>query len=498
MNQLFHRPPWQLALLSGCLVGLAYQPFQLGVLAWVGFIPLIHIWLNQSPVDSARLGIVFGLTHNIISYYWIGFNSGASFGVVLLSLIAAVLYLSLFWGVAGWVFSKLKTQKTQFVIFPFLIVSMEWLRSFGAMGFPWGNLALSQVDFIQILQIMEYTGTYGVALLITTVNVILYIVLMDYNSNKNVGILGVFFIVGIWFYGNKTMEKYDTSNRYLDVAILQPNIDPNLKWDYSIKNETIAYMDSLHAVAIELNPDFILFPETALPAYLKLNRRVRSMIQKRVDGSNMPVLTGTVDRITNPDGEKLYYNSSMLLSPNETYILYNKLHLVPFAEYIPFSGQFPSLKQLNFGQGNFSHGDEFTVFNWNNYSFSNLICYESSIPSVVRRFIQQGAEFLTIQTNDGWLGKSAGPYQHYDIARLRAIENRVPIVRSANTGISGLILANGVSISEKPLETTHVFKVTVPLGNAGSFYSKYGDVFPIICFVIFMLLGSISCFRKQL
>jgi apolipoprotein N-acyltransferase len=186
----------------------------------------------------------------------------------------------------------------------------------------------------------------------------------------------------------------------------------------------------------------------------------------------------------------------MFLTQNHKYILYNKLHLVPFAEYIPLSGQFPSLKNLNFGQGNFSHGTEYTVFKWKNTKFSNLICYESSIPKIVRKFIQNGANLITIQTNDGWLGKSAGPYQHYDIAKIRAIENRVPVIRSANTGISGLILANGISINEQPVGKTAVFTVSVPIGEAGSFYSQYGDVFALICFVIFLLLGPLTCLRK--
>jgi apolipoprotein N-acyltransferase len=204
-----------------------------------------------------------------------------------------------------------------------------------------------------------------------------------------------------------------------------------------------------------------------------------------------------VDRTKLPDGEKHYFNSSMFLTPNHKYSLYNKLHLVPFAEYIPLSGQFPSLMNLNFGQGNFTHGSEYTIFKWKDMKFSTLICYESSMPSIVREFIQQGAEMMTIQTNDGWLGNSAGPYQHYDVARIRAIENRVPIIRSANTGISGLILANGRSIKEQNLGEMAVFSVAVPMGDAGSIYSRYGDVFAMICFVIFLLLGPIPCLRKR-
>ena len=497
MKSLFDRPAWQMAICGGLITGIAYQPWHLGFMAWIGLIPLLHVWLNHDPKENARLGYLFGMTHNLVAFYWIGFNSGASFWVVLLSLIAAVLYLGIYWAAAGWVFGRVKSCGNGLVLFPFLIVSMEWLRSFGPLGFPWGNMVLSQLDFLQMIQIIEVTGSYGVTLWIALLNVILYILFVNFYANKKVGIVFLVFILALWFSGNSRMKDFNDSPTHLSVTILQPNIDPNTKWDFDKKKDIIAFMDSLHSIAITLNPDLILFPETALPAYLALNQRVRKMIQSKVDSSGIPVLTGTVDRTKSPDGEKHYFNSSMFLTPNHKYSLYNKLHLVPFAEYIPLSGQFPSLMNLNFGQGNFTHGSEYTIFKWKDMKFSTLICYESSMPSIVREFIQQGAEMMTIQTNDGWLGNSAGPYQHYDVARIRAIENRVPIIRSANTGISGLILANGRSIKEQNLGEMAVFSVAVPLGDAGSIYSRYGDVFAMICFVIFLLLGPIPCLRKR-
>ena len=497
MTLLFYRPAWRLAIFGGVFTGLAYQPWHLGFLAWIGLIPLLHIWLDHDANENARYGYVFGMTHNFIAFYWIGVNSGASFWVGLLSLIAAVLHLGSYWAVAGWVFGRVKAYGNGLVLFPFLIVSMEWVRSFGALGFPWGNMVLSQLDFLPMIQIMEVTGTYGVTLWITFINVILYILIQNFEPNKKLGYFLGILLLGLWLSGNSRMKGFNDSLTNMGVAVLQPNIDPNAKWDYKKREKTITYMDSLHSLAINLNPDLILFPETAFPAYLRLDRHVRGQIQSKVDSSGIPVLTGTVDRTKSPDGKKRYFNSSMFLTPNHKYILYNKLHLVPFAEYIPLSDQFPSLNMLNLGQGNFTHGSEYTVFEWKDIRFSNLICYESSIPEVTREFIQQGAEMLTIQTNDGWLGKSAGPYQHYDVARIRAIENRVPVVRSANTGISGLILANGVSIKEQGLGEMAVFKVTVPLGATGSFYSRNGDVFAMICFVIFLLLGPIPCIRRR-
>ena len=161
--------------------------------------------------------------------------------------------------------------------------------------------------------------------------------------------------------------------------------------------------------------------------------------------SGIPTLIGTVDRVFSVEEGNKYYNSSILFMPNNDIQIYNKIFLVPFAEYVPFSEKFSFLKKLNFGQGNFSQGSKISVFDLKEVRIANLICYESSIPRLVGEFVKKDVDFLTIQTNDGYLGNSAGPYQHYNIAKIRAIENRIPIVRSGNTGISGMILPNGLS-----------------------------------------------------
>ena len=143
----------------------------------------------------------------------------------------------------------------------------------------------------------------------------------------------------------------------------------------------------------------------------------------------------------------------MYLSPQSDYSMYAKIHLVPFAEYDPIPRFLSPLADLNINisRGVFKKGENYTKFKLNDLHFSNLICYESSFPRYARRFVKNGADFLVIQANDGWLGTSAGPYQHFAQAKLRAIENRVPIIRGGNTGISGYILPTGEVINKTSL-----------------------------------------------
>ena len=489
MNYLLNKPFWQLALLSGILMGLATQPLHLGFLAWFGFVPLIHVFLHSTPKDSARNAFIFSLTFHFISVYWIGNNSGASFGVAFVSLIGAVIYLSLFWVVLGYLFSLL-TRKRGIILylFPFFVVSLEWIRSFGPMGFPWLNLALTQSHYLPLIQILEITGTYGVTFWVVAVNGILYTAFTNKGISKNiVGATGIFFI-SLFIAGSARMDWLNESNKSLSIGVIQPNIDPNEKWDRSLRDRTIATMDSLHQIAINLNPDMILWPEAALPIYLRINAHHKKRIQAIVDQSGIPMLTGIVDRRI-IDQDQHYFNGSMFFTPMKKQSYYNKVHLVPFAEYIPLSGHFPKLKSLNFGQGNFRPGTEFTVFYIDSIPFSNMICYESSMPNIARAFVKSGAQLLTIEANDGYLGNTTGPYQHFELARLRAIENRVPIVRSANTGISGLILPNGLVEEKIKLGEQSVFLAQVNIGNGGSIYSKIGDIFAIVCFMFLLLIG---------
>ncbi|SVB45747.1 uncharacterized protein METZ01_LOCUS198601, partial [marine metagenome] len=357
--------------------------------------------MNGTVKENFLNGYLFGLTQNFIAVYWIGFNSGASIGVVLFSLIVAVIYLALFWGLTGLIFALIPNRShLGIVLSPFLIVSMEWIRSFGPLGFPWINLALTQSEYIFLTQIVEITGPYGISFWIIGINGLIYLGLIRENTFKEAMIAVLILLAGLSIAGWGRIESINSTYRTIQVGIVQPNIDPNLKWNE--KDRIIALMDSLHQVAVDLKPDIVLFPETAVPAYLRLNSRVRKMLQNRVDQTGIPLLTGTIDRKIE-GGKKYYYNSAMWLSPNNDYEMYSKVHLVPFAEYdlLPFLFHPLRWLNLNINRGNFRSGKEYKVFEWDGVRFSNLICYESSLPKIVRRFIGEGAEILMIEANDG-------------------------------------------------------------------------------------------------
>ncbi len=502
MKYLIGIKPAYLALVSGVVTGVSYHSsFHVGFLAWIGLIPLIHIVTTHSPRQSAWFTYLASVAANFIAFHWIGFNSGTTFLPVLLSLTGAVLYLGIFWAILAYIVSFIKNDFSPWITLPFAWVTMEWIRSLGPLGFPWANLALSQSQYLPLIQLADVMGTYGIAFWIVMINVGLYLAITGGRPVRYITFTVILFVL-IGTYGFIQIEKIGSLpvSKRVHIAVTQPNVDPNEKWDRENRKAVFALMDSLHVEANKLNPDLVLWPETALPTYLKLSRTNRKKVLRRVIEGNTPLLTGTVDKKWDENKEASFYNGAIFLKPDGSYDMYSKVFLVPFAEYIPLSGRFPILKKLNFGQGNFVQGDDYTVFRYDSTSFSNVICYESSVPDVVRRFIQKGSEFITIEANDGYLGNSTGPYQHFECAVLRAVENRISIVRSANTGISGLIDPVGRIIHKVPIGKQEIFLANVDIIPYRSWYSIHGDKFAMITAMIMIIFigGSVwKRFREQ-
>ncbi len=498
MVRILKRPHWQLALLSGILVGLSYPPLHLGFFAWFGFIPLIHILLNSKPSQAAKLAFLASITTNFISLHWIGFNSGAGFLPVFASLIGAILYLGIFWSGLGYFVSFIEERSSKgLIVLPFAWVTMELIRSLGALGFPWINLGLTQTEYLPLIQIADITGSYGISFWIVLINIGIYLAIISKDKRKHLIITSVIFVLifGFGLIRINTIQIVNTEP--ISIAITQPNINPDEKWDPESREENFILMHSLLDSALNLNPDLVLWPESAVPAYLRLSSHRRRPITEKLTKFNIPLLSGTVDRVIDKNGDKKYYNSTIFIKPDDIIKMYNKVHLVPFAEYIPLSEKFPSLKKLNFGQGNFTSGKEYTVFELGSTKFSNIICYESSLPKIVKGFVKNGAQFITIQANDGWLRKSAGPYQHFELAKLRAIENRVFIVRCANTGISGVINSKGIVQHKIPLgEKSIIIADILPAQNL-TFYTKYGEVFAILCIIVSLMIFT-SVWKKRI
>lgn len=499
IRRLLNLPAWQLSILSGLLVGISYPPLKLGLVSWVALVPWLMAMDRSTPKRCTALGYLAGSVANGCALYWLALNSGGPFAVVFASLVGAVIYLALGWAVAGFLFSFLQTRTGKgFLLFPFVWVSIEYIMSFGPLGFPWASMSTPQAEYVPVIQLAEYTGIYGISFWAVWLNVLVVRILgAPRLLRPRLMAVAVTVLVIPWLYGYlklATLRRPGPDDPSLVVAAVQPNVGPHDKWNPTRRDWIFDLLDSLFVVAARENPDLIVWPESATPAYLRTSPGRLGSVLKRVKSTGIPLLTGTVDWDI-VDGKRRAYNGVLYITPDENLATYHKIHLVPLAEYNPLSDRLPVSEALSLG--NFTPGSSITLFRIDGIPFSSVICYESAFPQLVRKFVKKGARFLVVVVNDGWFGNSSEPYQHAALARFRAVEHRMPVVRCANTGISAVFEPSGFQTTRLPVHAEGFILGGIFPADGNSFYTRFGDLFAVSCVGLMVILGAWFWHRER-
>jgi len=501
-----NRQDLYLVSLSALLFSLAFPPSPLGFVAYFSLVPLLLALENKSPYFAFRTGYLFGLISNSLLLFWVGW---ATIG----GAVAAILLLCFYPAILCWFYALVQRRWKEGALFffPFLWVAMEYVRSLTEISFPWLNLSYTQTYYLKLIQYASLWGNYAVSFWILWLNLMVYLFI---RHKKRRGLAtGLFailiilpYIYGSWVMSEKSvrMDPY-WKGEEIKIALLQGNMEPEIKWDDRFLDYNIRTYIDMSKKAAQEQVDLILWPETAAPCYLAAESLYLARVQETCDELNIPLLVGTNDYQVTPQGRLRYYNSAFLFTPHGGYPqVYNKIHLVPFSEKMPYDQILNLSDKIQLGQSDFSNGEELTIFEIPKGRFATLICFESVYPALVRDFVNQGAEFLVNITNDGWFGKTHGPFQHAQIAVFRAIENRIAIARCANTGVSMFIDPYGqvkkptrifvrdIVIDKIPLKQ----KVNISADNR-TFYAKYGDWFASGCFLISFMAIAIALLRKR-
>jgi apolipoprotein N-acyltransferase len=278
--------------------------------------------------------------------------------------------------------------------------------------------------------------------------------------------------------------------------LIQGNIDQSVKWEESFQKKTLKIYEKLSLKAAEQHPDLIIWPETATPFFFQQAREYQPMVLGIPNKTNAFLLFGSPS-FKGERGKVNYYNSAYLASPaKEITGRYDKIHLVPYGEYVPL-GEILSLGSLGEGIGNFKSGKVIYNFSIPQGKFGVLICFEIIFPNLCRRFVKSGADFLVTITNDAWFGKTSAPYQHFTMTVFRAVENRVFIARAANTGITGFIDPRGKIIQKGEIFVEEAMNGTIRLSKKKTFYTLYGDVFAWVCSGLSLLLLGYALSQKR-
>ncbi len=481
-----------LIILAGVLIAISFPGYFIPFSFVAGFFILFKVTDNLPLKKNITYVFLTGFVYSLLTLYWtmyaITYYGGVSLflGIPLLLLLSAVFSFFQFnIPFLFFYFFKNRYKNLAYLLFPFLWVLGEILREYFPFGgFPWNYLGYTLSYFNSFAQITSVFSIYFLSFLAILTPSFLF---FSYKKGKNVflaSIVGLFSVyVALHFYGLYRIENYKDTGIKKKVAVIQGNISQDIKLQNKNPEAVIDKYINLMKEAYKSKPDLIILPESALPFfYINGDENLKLYFLLKIKDIKTPILLGS-DTVFYKDDTIAIYNSIILLDSwkNVTGI-YHKIKLVPFGEYVPFpfkifSKLFPYLEGYDF-----SKGEKQNVLVLDNWKVAPLICFEAIFPDFVADIAKKGNILVNI-SNDAWFGKTVAPFQHFEMARVRAIENGLYLVRGTNTGISAVVSPVGEIKAKLPLFEKGYIISNVYLTEKKTFWNKYHKQ------IIFMFLS---------
>ena len=488
---------------SACLLVFSFPGIEQPFCIWFALVPLIYIMEGRSTYRCFLLGWLSGFLFYTGLIYWIVVVTTTygklpyPVGIVLMLLLSG--YLALYMGVSFALarFVEVKSSLPFPLLLPFFWVALEYARSFLFSGFPWENLGYSQYRHLTLMQCADITGVYGISFLVVWVNAAVYLLIRGIVLTRipwKAVALTIVMLAAIFLYGRFRIQEVSVlspASFPIDVGLVQGNVAQDIKWDKNFLDETLDRHRALTRSALEAGAKLVIWPESATPFYFQNEPFYRQALFDLIRNRDAYLLIGS-PAFASENRRLFSFNSAFLLSPEGGIAgRYDKMHLVPYGEYVPLKGLFFFVDKMVEGIGDFRPGKSISLMPLPDSDFGVLICYEIIFPDLTRRFVKQGADFLVNITNDAWFGNTSAPYQHFSMAVVRAIENKRYIARAANTGISGIISPIGeIEAASVVFSEASLVGSVSPL-QLTTLYTRYGDVFAIsITFAAMMLLAA--------
>lgn len=496
-------PRW--FVLSVLLLALCFPHVSFGWLAWIAVVPLlVDLQKSQSYKQAFLIGALFGYLFLFCAVYWL--KEVIWFAMPMVPL----LYVPFFglWAVGARYLIREHLEKRPLLLcllLPAAWTVLEWARTeVPDIGLGWHLLAYTQAPQPLLTQAANLAGAYGVSFLICAVNTAVFLALEMRRRRERYRLLALGLLIFLLnlCYGGFSLMRWNEKPEWFRAGVVQANISQAEKWQPELKELVLEKHMKLSEIMGNEKPDVVIWPEAAYPDFL--NEEINATpIPALARSMRTPFLIGSLRREA---GEK-YYNSVFLINKQGSIAgSYDKIKLVPFGEYIPFGPLFNIFRPYAHAMGvsDFAFGKEHTVFSIpakngsRNISASVLICFEDIFPGVAREFVKRGAELLVVITNDAWFGVSPAAQQHFNAAVFRALENGVPVVRAANTGVSGFIAANGEiedifkNQNGRPIFTTGTLNRPMALLKKTTFYQKGGWLFPQFCLILLAFMAYVT------
>ncbi len=485
--------PW---ILSLGLYILSFPPFSVPYLIFIAFVPVFLVIKKYTYKEVFRRFLIGGAIFSAIHVYWILYLDVPS-GIeklLIFGLILMVVYLAIFYGLVGLSFRYAIESNLGIFLAPSFWVLIEYIRSYGDLGFPWSPLWEGLLKNLTIYQVSRVFGPFGISFLIILTNVLIAKGLKKKRWIFTVLGIGLIFILEGW---GLYLKKHPLPpKKTMKVAIFQPNVLPRYQDNPEEWEETFAAYSKLNAT-LKDTPDLIIFSESSLPGYYRLSRNSKKVVSEVLQKHPSYILLGTADyKFISKDKYNLY-NAAFLISPTGAIInKFYKTHLVPFGEWLPFEDKIPFLKNINLGQGNYLPGKSFRPLQVKCARLGVLICFESIFPEIARKEVNLGANLLVNITNDGWFGHSLGPREHFYLAIFRAIESQKYLVRAAKTGISAIVAPDGKILKKLDQFKSGIIEGEVPLIQGKTFYDRNGEWMVWLSLLMTVIILSYNSIKR--
>ena len=442
------------------------------------------------------LGLTAGGVYFSGTLYWIpgvmrtygGLNAPVAILVALALVAYLALYPALFAAIVGRLSARVGPRALLFA--PAIWVATEWGRGWVMGGFPWVLLGYSQASVLPIAQVASLCGVFGLSALVSSVSGALAFGVLSRGRGRAVAIAAAGLAVAasaVWGAARLADGGLTREGTSLRVGLIQGNIAQNQKWDEGRAASIFRTYLALSREAAGAGARFLVWPESATPFFFQEDAAGADAIRRLAVETRATLLFGS-DQIEHGTPPK-YYNAAFLVDPGGvTRATYRKIHLVPFGEYVPFKQLLFFASPLVESVSDFSPGSEAVMLPVDGHRASTAICYEIVYPELIRRFVLAGSELLTTITNDAWYGRTSAPYQHFEQASLRAIEQGRYLARSANTGISAIVDPYGRAVVRSSLFEQTALVGEVRLLTVRTLYSRTGDLLAYVCLMLTMAL----------
>ena len=507
---------YALAAASGILLALSFPKYGHPAVAWIALTPLLVALSGEAriPKPESRplgraflLGLLTGVVYFLGTLYWItgvmAVYGGLQPWVAVVVNGALIVYLALFPSVFAVVVRRIVIARGRLALMaaPLVWVATELGRTYILTGFPWVLLGYSQTTVLPVAQFASLFGVYGVSMLVAAVSAALALAAIGVHGPPEGGhyarfggppegghygrllpaavVLAIVAGIAVWGSRRAARAEWTRTGDPIRVGLIQGNIAQDEKMDARRAGGSGTIFESYLTMtrrAIGQGAAFVLWPESATPFAFEDDPLAASRVRRLAQDAGVSILVGS-DQIERTGATFKYYNSAFLVRPDGTTGgTYRKMHLVPFGEYVPLKRVFFFAARLVEAVSDFSAGETAVLLPVGGHLVSTAICYEVVYPDLVRRFVAGGSEMLTTITNDAWFGPTSAPHQHFEQASMRAIEEGRYLVRSANTGISGIVDPYGHVV-----ERSGIFQEAILVGEArflktSTFYARHGDV----------------------